>query len=98
MIPARVRLSNISVKAYSATKERAAVPQIAERHIDNVHASSRVYTRFSWPPGPQVVTVWGSFNAWEKGVPLHRFTTEQEASVVIPLQPGNYEVRQNLRR
>ena len=51
VIPARVRLSSINVKAYSATKERAAAPQIAERHIDNVHASSRVYTRFSWPPG-----------------------------------------------
>lgn len=33
-----------------------------------------------------------------QGVQLHRFRPEQEASVVLPLQPGNYEVREGSLR
>ena len=33
-----------------------------------------------------------------QGVQLHRFRPDQEASVVLPLQPGNYEVREDSLR
>lgn len=33
----------------------------------------------------------GSFNNWRSGVKLHRFDLEHDASVIMPLVPGNYE-------
>lgn len=34
----------------------------------------------------------GSFNDWAKGVKLHKISKEADAVVILPLQPGTYEV------
>eukprot|EP00798_Chlamydomonas_sp_ICE-L_P011613 gene11613-34320_t len=56
---------------------------------------SRVFTRFYWPKhlGGKDISTWGSFNNWSKGIKLHRFSDEFDASVIIPLPPGNYEFK-----
>ncbi len=39
----------------------------------------------------------GSWNNWAKGYALHRQHPGQDYCVVVPMKPGNYEVR-NLER
>lgn len=62
---------------------------------DDTHVNSFVYTRFHWPVelGGEEISVWGSFNGWTKGIRLHRFSKLRPASVVMLLQPGNYEFK-----
>jgi hypothetical protein len=75
-------------KRWIATQREAA----RQKAQDNTHTNSFVYTRFHWPSGGTNILLWGSFNSWEKGIPLHRFSPDREASVVLPLTPGCYEV------
>jgi len=86
--------NNRSLSSSSVDSESSSKGSLQSSNDDTL-AQTYVYTRFAWPKhaGGEEVFIWGSFNGWTKGIKLHRFSKDHDASVVIPLRPGNYEYK-----
>ncbi len=101
------RLVVLAAISGQRTRSLAEIAKISEqrraeikRNDDDTHQQTgAVYTLFTWPRAlkGENISLHGSFNEWAKGYKLHRFGPENDASVVLPLRPGNYEVRTAMR-